>query len=485
MKTVKIYENNVYSRTCDAALTDVRCERMSASEGADTPVRVQVCFDRTVFFPEGGGQSPDTGTVVLKDDPEHPYTVTDVQEQDGLVWHTLEPAGRGGQSPDGRTDPRPGGNDEPDERPALEACGNDEPDGRPALEAGAEATLTIDWDHRFDNMQRHLGEHILSGAFYRLFGAVNKGFHMGDNFMTVDFGFDGDDAGAKRITWEMAMEAELEANRVIWKDAPVRRDHFDTREEAEKLPLRKHLAFDEDISIITVADDERVYDCVACCGTHPSSAGQVGLIKILKIEPNKGMSRVYLEAGERAFRLLRKDFDTLYDVSGRLSAGADDVEKKFDAYVKSADEMKDELYKLKRSVIQSETEKLLSDGAPVTIAETGLGADDIMQITKSLLNGKRSEGGQSGGRGEDRQPGGCEAGSERSGSRGASDRLFVILSRPACTAILCSASGEYDCGAIIKEKAPAFGGKGGGSDKLARAKFDSPERMREFADSLS
>ena len=452
MKTVKIYENNVYSRTCDAALTDVRCERMSASEGADTPVRVRVCFDRTVFFPEGGGQSPDTGTVVLKDDPEHPYAVTDVQEQDGLVWHTLEPAERGGQSPDGRTDPKPGGNDEPGERPALEA--------------GAEATLTIDWDHRFDNMQRHLGEHILSGAFYRLFGAVNKGFHMGDNFMTVDFGFDGDDAGAKRITWEMAMEAELEANRVIWKDAPVRRDHFDTREEAEKLPLRKHLAFDEDISIITVADDERVYDCVACCGTHPSSAGQVGLIKILKIEPNKGMSRVYLEAGERAFRLLRKDFDTLYDVSGRLSAGADDVAKKFDAYVKSADEMKDELYKLKRSVIQSETEKLLSDGAPVTIAETGLDADDIMQITKSLLNGKHSEGGQPGG-------------------RGASDRLFVILSRPACTAVLCSASGEYDCGAIIKEKASAFGGKGGGSDKLARAKFDSPERMREFAASLS
>ena len=117
-------------------------------------------------------------------------------------------------------------------------------------------------------MQRHCGEHILSGVFYSLFGGVNRGFHMGHEYMTIDISLE-EDPKKKDITWEDALAAQLEANKVIWSDAPVTVIRFDSRDKAEKMPLRKALAFDEDISIVCVGSVENAADCVACCGTHP------------------------------------------------------------------------------------------------------------------------------------------------------------------------------------------------------------------------
>ena len=155
MNTNKLYENNTYLTTCEAVVTGFSDEHMS-EDGSEQMCRV--LFDQTVFFPEGGGQSCDIGKASAETaDPgeEHSWKVTDVQEKDGDVYHTLV-----GHAP----------------LPSV----------------GDKLVLTIDWEHRFDNMQRHLGEHILSGAFYRLFGAINKGFHMGEDYMTIDLGFDHD-----------------------------------------------------------------------------------------------------------------------------------------------------------------------------------------------------------------------------------------------------------------------------------------------------
>lgn len=93
--------------------------------------------------------------------------------------------------------------------------------------------------------------------------------------------------------------------------------HFDSRQEAENLPLRKALAFDEDITIVCVGAVENPADCVACCGTHPSTSGQVGMVKIYKVESNKGMSRIYFEAGQRAFRQYQEKFDVLTTLENR------------------------------------------------------------------------------------------------------------------------------------------------------------------------
>ena len=420
MKTTKLYENNAYLRSCEGVVTLARDEHPSDNESEQM---YTVSFDQTVFFPEGGGQSSDIGTAVTADAPEHAYKVTDVQIEDGVVYHTLT---------------------------------GDAPCPCP----GDRMILTIDWDHRFDNMQRHLGEHILSGAFYRLYGAVNKGFHMGDDYIMIDLAFD-KDAEEKpgsfrydRVTWEMAEKAELEANRVIWKDAPVTRQHFDTREEAEKLPLRKKLAFDRDISVITVGDPDDPDDCVYCCGTHPSSAGQVGLIKIYKIEPNRGMSRIYLECGERAFRHYQKRHDDLYDISCDISAGFDDVKVKFDKLQEKTQALHDRIYALTQKTVRQEAEALAGSENDILVKYyDDLSTEDILQIVKRLDKMDRGKG------------------------------LLILVSAASNTAILSST--EVDCGKIIKENAPAFSGKGGGKPSMARVMFGSADDLKGFINAVT
>ena len=135
--------------------------------------------------------------------------------------------------------------------------------------------------------------------FYKLCGAVNRGFHMGDDYMTVDMRLE-DNPAYETITWETALKAEEMTNNVIWSDLPIIVRHFDKREDAENLPLRKKLSIDEDITIVCVGDENNPSDCVACCGTHPARSSQVGLLKIYKVEKNKDMFRIYFEAGKRA-----------------------------------------------------------------------------------------------------------------------------------------------------------------------------------------
>ena len=249
MSTIKLYQQDVYLKECEAVILELQEDR--------------VVLDRTIFFPTGGGQSCDLGFLGGQE-------VLDVSEKDGLIYHQVRSAA--------------------------------------SLKEGSRILCRIDWDRRFDNMQRHCGEHILSGICYREFGGINRGFHMGEDYMTIDISLE-EDPSITEITWEMAKRAELFANQVIWSDAPVTVRRFQTRQEAEQLPLRKALAIDEEISIVCVGDIRNAADCVACCGTHPSSAGQVGLVKIYKIEHYKGMFRIYFEAGKRALL----DYDKKHD----------------------------------------------------------------------------------------------------------------------------------------------------------------------------
>lgn len=270
MYTKRLYQEDVYLKEADVQVSDI-----VTRDG-----QVFLIFDQTVFFPTGGGQSCDTGTV-------DQFHIIDVFEEEDQVLHRLE----------------------------EKEC---------KLSIGDKVHISIDWERRFDNMQRHCGEHILSGKFYELYGGVNRGFHMGEDYMTIDISLE-DDPAFDKISWEMAKEAELRTNQAIWANLPVITRHFDNRKEAENLPLRKALAFDEDITIVCVGDVENPADCVACCGTHPSTAGQVGMVKIYKVENNKGMFRIYFEAGQRAFSRYQRQHDTITALENSLSAGGDDL----------------------------------------------------------------------------------------------------------------------------------------------------------------
>ena len=502
MKTAKLYENNTYLRSCEGVVTDVHKEHPS---DGNCEQMYTVCFDQTVFFPEGGGQSADTGTALLEHDDaavsEHSgstdsvlFDVIDAQKKDGVVYHMLRRAagtdcGQDGNSQDSNSqdDYSPDSNRSDDDSCSQDDC---------EIRVGDKMKLTIDWAHRFDNMQRHLGEHILSGAFYRLYGAVNKGFHMGDDYITIDLAFDHDAQERMglyhydRVTWEMAEKAELEANRVIWLDAPVTRSHFDTREEAEKLPLRKALAFDEDISIVTVGDLDKPYDCVACCGTHPSSAGQVGLIKIYKIEPNKGMSRITLECGERAFRHYQTRLDDMYDISCDLSAGYDDISKKYAIAQEKTGSLHDRIFKLSRHIVQSEAESILTSGRDNEIRRyDDLDVNDLLLIVKQMdhlmsKSGSKYSDGKCSGENCGLSSNKCGTGSDKCGTGSDTSSAFkrptltILVSSTENTAILVS--DQLDCGRLIKEKAPAFSGKGGGKPQMARAMFGTAGDLDDF-----
>lgn len=417
MNTKKLYQDNVYKNECSALVRSVRKENG----------KTIFTFDETVFFPTGGGQSCDTGTIRNASGDE--LRITDVNEENGEILHTAE-----GQA-----------------------------DG---FEEGTQVEMKIDWDRRFDNMQRHCGEHIVSGAFYRLFGAVNRGFHMGSDSMVIDFElpskkWDRDDlcetdapSDVTRITWKMAMEAELEANRVIWADAPVRTSYFDTREEAEKMPLRKHLAFDDDISIVTIGDLPKPYDCCPCCGTHPATAGQVGLIKIYKIEPDKGYSRVFMEAGKRAFLKAEKNFDDLYDIALALSTGTDDASEKMKKYMEKSEETHDSLYKLKQHVFQKEADEIISSMEPCLVKRwSGVTRDDLFSIAKKI--------------------------------DGHVDNYVFLVDDDNFLVVVCaSASDGNDAGKLVKTRAPEFSGRGGGKPSQAMVKFPSEKDMDNFLDAV-
>ena len=399
MKTVRLFKENVYLRECEACVVSVTTE-----EG-----RTLAVLDRTIFFPEGGGQSCDLGTIAG-------FVVRAVFERDGEICHQV--------------------------------------DCRPEdLRAGSLVELIIDWPRRFDNMQRHCGEHILSGIFYREYGGVNRGFHMGDQYMTIDISLEKDPSFSE-ITWEMAKRAELEANKVIWQNLPVISRRFDTKKEAENLPLRKALTIENDITIVCVGSVDEPADCVACCGTHPSTAGQVGLIKIYKVEVNKGAYRIFFEAGERAFRRYQAEKDVLIALENSLSAGSGDLMEKYRSQQEKNNQARSRLHFLTKEIIRREAETLAlalrdSDSIPPARRYSLLTPDDLAAICREIspLAGK----------------------------------VAFLVHEPTSTVFLCS-DGKTDCGALVRENASIYGGKGGGNKTLARAIFAKAEYIDVFID---
>lgn len=231
METEKLYEQDSHLREWEA--TVLACETIIDG--------YRVVLDRTAFFPEGGGQLSDGGTI-------GDVTVWETREKDGHIYHfTKEP-----------------------------------------VPVGAKAKCALDWPRRLDHMQQHTGEHLLSWAFWSLFGVENIGFHMGEETVTIDL--------SRPVTQEEMDAAEEAANRDIWKDLPVR-CYVATPAEVEALALRKKTdKVTGDLRIVEIQGS----DICTCCGTHANSTGEVGLVKIIRQEHTKGGSRVQFLCGGRA-----------------------------------------------------------------------------------------------------------------------------------------------------------------------------------------
>ena len=405
MKTQRLFKEDVYMKAAEAVITS-----LAEANGR----RTAVTLDKTIFFPTGGGQSCDKGTIAG-------FQVVDVYEDEKAddIVHVLD-------------------------------CSPADIEGLAAYKEQNGVQLILDWEHRFDNMQRHCGEHILSGMFFREYGGVNRGFHMGDQYMTIDISLEAMPEFTT-ITWEMAKHVEECANEAIWQNQPVITRHFDTKKEAENLPLRKALTLEKDITIVCVGSVENPADCVACCGTHPATAGQVGLIKIFKVESNKGMFRIYFEAGKRAFLKYQNELDTLTTLANSLSAGTDDVLSKYHAQVEKNKESRNQLHFLKKEVIARETADIaaaLERGENVRRYHI-LSLDDLTVLAREVSPHAK--------------------------------KIAFLVHEPSYTVFLVS-DGSVDCGKLVKDNAQIYGGKGGGNKTTARAIFTKDEYVDTFID---
>ena len=223
-------------------------------------------------------------TVTLPDGTE--LAVTDVHEQDGILWHSV---------------------------PSL-------PD---TAVPGITVEEAIDWDWRFDKMQQHTGEHILSGILHRMFGAENVGFHIGAEAVRMDT--------SVPISAEGLRAAELEANRIVWQDVPVVIT-YPTPQELAALTYRSKKELEGQVRIVTIPGA----DVCACCGTHTRTTGQVGQIKILTSENYKGGVRLSIVCGARALEAAQAMRARQADIGALLSAKADQtavaVHRVYDEY---------------------------------------------------------------------------------------------------------------------------------------------------------
>ena len=260
--TIKLYDEYPYETEFTA--TVLSCES-NGQDGFD------LIPDRTLFFPEEGGQTCDQG-VLLYEHAEFP--VLDVQiRKDGSICHTI-------------AHPIP---------------------------KGTQLTGRIDWQHRFSNMQNHTGEHICSGIAHSRFGCENVGFHLSDSEMTIDYN--------NLLSAEEIASLESAVNEAIFKDLPVR-CYYPDPETLSALSYRSKKEIDGPVRIVEIEG----IDTCACCAPHVSSTGQAGLFKILSQEKWKGGTRLYAICGFRALEEFRRVQEAAAFVSREYSVPVEAVE---------------------------------------------------------------------------------------------------------------------------------------------------------------
>ncbi len=251
----KLFYKNPYEKEFTAKVMDCQIGK----EG------YEIILDKTAFYPEGGGQPWDTGII-------ENCRVTKVYERDGEVIHYT-----------------------------------DQP-----LEVGKLVHGKIDWERRFDFMQQHSGEHIVSGVIHRKFGYDNVGFHMGSDVITIDFNGE--------ITKEQMLEVEQEVNATVWRNVACEIS-FPNEEELRVIPYRSKKELDGDVRIVTFPGS----DICACCGLHVCHSGEVGMIKLLSVQKFRQGVRMEMICGKRVLNYMNMLQKQNEQISVLLSAKPEKV----------------------------------------------------------------------------------------------------------------------------------------------------------------
>ncbi|MDQ1613272.1 MAG: alanyl-tRNA synthetase [Pyrinomonadaceae bacterium] len=307
--TERLYYHDSHLAEFDARVLRVEDGASEAAAG-----RTAVTLDRTAFYPTGGGQPSDTGTLGAA------RVVECIDLEEAGVLHIIEGA-----------------------PPAV----------------GARVAGRIDWPRRLDHLQQHTGQHILSQAFVRLFDAPTRAFRMLERACEIDV--DLRDASDERIEQAVAL-----ANKIIWEDRSVRVRHVSPA-EAAALPLRKDSAREGDLRIIEIED----FDLSPCGGTHAARTGEVGIIAVRSWERAKGLTRVEFLAGGRVHADYRRANDTARAVAALFSAGRDDAPELAARLIEENKTLLRRLRALEEIAARVEAEELIQTATATTVANAG------------------------------------------------------------------------------------------------------------------
>jgi alanyl-tRNA synthetase len=366
MSTERLYWHDAYLREWSAQIVARDQQR--------------VALDRSAFYPEGGGQPADHGGI-------NGAAVVDVQADDhDLVWHTL------------------------------------------ATSIDAETVeCRLDWQRRFDHMQQHHGQHLLSAAFDQLFNWRTVGFHLSGEYVTIDL-------ATSEASPEQLAEAETLANQIIWQNLPILA-RFVSAEELTTLTLRKAPSVTGAIRVVSAGD----FDHSACGGTHPKATGAVGQIHIRRSEKRGESLRIEFVCGERALQDLRWKNATLGRIAASFSVAQHQAEQAVERLREQEQQVRKQFQQADQQLLEFEAKALVEQAQSIgqlkVVAQVW---QREPQTVRQLANLVAQAGG------------------------------VALFGASASKPQLIFAGQGLDCGAILRRVVTAFGGKGGGSTQQAQ-----------------
>ncbi len=371
--TERLYYTDPYLKEFDAQVVSVR----------DVNGRAGVVLSRTAFYPSSGGQPFDTGTLGDR-------RVVDVIDDETGIVHVIE--------------------------------------GTPAE---GSVTGRIDWPRRFDHMQQHTGQHVLSAAIDHVCGVRTESFHLGAGSSTIDL--------ARELTLAEIVEAEDLANGVIWEDRPVTISFVDA-EDTSALQLRKESARTGTLRIIEVEH----FDVSACGGTHVARTGAIGIIAISGWERLRGGTRLEFRCGSRALDAHRQLRDTVAAGGRLLSTSSDELPQAIERLQEDGKELRRRVKDLESRLAGYEADAVAAHAVEVRglrlVAEAVPDAD--MNAIKTIAQGVASRPGHV--------------------------AVLLTATSPASVIIARAPDVPVDAARMLKQLITHFGGKGGGRSELAQ-----------------
>lgn len=396
LMTERLYWNYPEISRFSAKLVKSRLVTYEKDDKKDRGSLVKVWLDRTLFYPEGGGQPCDVGFLTVQG-VDGSLPVRRVTEEDGEIVHYVY-------------------------------CSAGKLDGLVAT-VGNDVCGEIDWQCRFDHMQQHTGQHILSQAFLRTLEAHTVGFHLSSEHVSIDL-------DACQVTQATVQEAERLANEVVFGNIPVKAAEY-APDDLPNMVRRRLPKETETIRVIEIGD----FDSCACGGTHVISTGQIGLIKVNEVVGAHGGMRVFFRCGWRALADYQSKNETALVCSRLLSIPVSEMDIGIKDLQAKVEEQERQIKQQKRKVLELEAANLASEAAT------------LQDIFVKAIPGKDSE----------------EIRALAKEVTAISSRPTVLFSRtPKFCVAIAGPGKDFDAGAVAQLLANAFGARGGGSRTLAQ-----------------